>query len=120
VENIAYEVFSPFAAAFEEVRKVRLLLLIVTHPHSDSQVEIDFFLSHWHNIRTSGSMKNVWVQIRNGRHPGFEEGWLYNIICLLSFDGLLMIQYPVWPLIAQSLEFKPTTPSVCPSNEFTL
>lgn len=21
-------------------------------------------------------MKNVWVQIRNGRHPGFEEGEL--------------------------------------------
>ncbi|KAF8798781.1 hypothetical protein BYT27DRAFT_7202475 [Phlegmacium glaucopus] len=74
VENIAYEIFSPFAAAFEEVRKV----------------EIDFFLSHWHDIRTSGSMMNVWVQIRNGRHPGFEE---------------------VWPLIAQSLEFKPTAPS---------
>jgi hypothetical protein len=82
VDNIAYETFSPFAAAFEEIRKVGLLLRLptLTHLHSEFQVEIDFFLSHWHDIRTSGSMKNVWVQIRNGRHPGFEEGWLYNII----------------------------------------
>ncbi|KAJ2935132.1 hypothetical protein H1R20_g1985, partial [Candolleomyces eurysporus] len=73
VDNIAYEVFSPFAATFEEVRKV----------------EIEFFLNHWHEIRASESMRTVWHQIRSGRHPGFEE---------------------VWPLIAQSLEFKPTSP----------
>jgi len=79
VENIAYEVFSPFAAAFEEIRKV----------------EISFFLSHWQDIRTSDSMKNVWQQIRNGRHPGFEE---------------------VWPLIAQSLEFKPVSSTKVPQK----
>ncbi|KAF8908957.1 hypothetical protein CPB84DRAFT_1674055 [Gymnopilus junonius] len=78
VDNIGYEVFSPFAAAFDAVRKV----------------EVDFFLSHWHEIRSSETMKNVWLQIRNGRHPGFEE---------------------VWPLIAQRLEFKPSTPGVSPS-----
>ncbi|KAF4617497.1 hypothetical protein D9613_006079 [Agrocybe pediades] len=72
VENIGYEVFSPFAGAFEVIRKA----------------EVDFFLSHWHEIRASETMKNVWVQIRHGRHPGFEE---------------------VWPLIARSLEFKPST-----------
>jgi len=83
VDNIAYEAFSPFAAAFEEVRKV----------------EIDFFLTHWHEIRTSGSMKNVWVQIRNGRHPGFEE---------------------VWPLIVQSLEFKPSTPTSASAGAMSL
>ncbi|KAF6757529.1 hypothetical protein DFP72DRAFT_891381 [Ephemerocybe angulata] len=73
VNNIAYEVFSPFAATFEEVRKV----------------EMEFFLNHWHEIRGSESMRTVWQQIRSGRHPGFEE---------------------VWPLIAQSLEFKPSAP----------
>jgi hypothetical protein len=74
VENVAYEAFSPFAAAFEEIRKVSLPLPTSTRPHSEFQVEIAFFLSHWNDIRTSSSMKNVWVQIRNGRHPGFEEG----------------------------------------------
>ncbi|TFK40638.1 hypothetical protein BDQ12DRAFT_461756 [Crucibulum laeve] len=73
VDNIAYEVFSPFSAAFDEIRKV----------------EVNFFLEHWQDIRSSESMRNVWQQIRNGRHPGFEE---------------------VWPLIAQSLEFKPSAP----------
>lgn len=59
VENIAYEVFSPFASIFEEIRKV----------------EIDFFLKNWQEIRTSDAMKKVWHQIRIGRHPGFEEVW---------------------------------------------
>ena len=38
------------------------------------QVLVDFFLAHWQDIRNSESMKTVWKQIRNGRHPGFEEG----------------------------------------------
>ncbi|KAF8895441.1 hypothetical protein BD779DRAFT_1499579 [Infundibulicybe gibba] len=71
VDNIAYEVFSPFAATFDEIRKV----------------QVNFFLTHWEDIRNSESMRDVWRQIRNGRHSGFEE---------------------VWPVIAQSLEFKPT------------
>ncbi|KAG6903149.1 hypothetical protein C0995_004696 [Termitomyces sp. Mi166 len=71
VENIAYEIFTPFAAAFEDIRKI----------------QVDFFLAHWKDIRTSDSMRNVWQQIRNGRHPGFEE---------------------VWPVIASNLEFKPS------------
>ncbi|KAJ3513573.1 hypothetical protein NLJ89_g2872 [Agrocybe chaxingu] len=82
VDNIAFEIFSPFAAKFESIRKI----------------EVDFFLSHWHDIRTSDAMKNVWVQIRNGRHPGFEE---------------------VWPLIAQSLEFNPNPRSVSSSTKST-
>ncbi|EAU85915.2 hypothetical protein CC1G_02938 [Coprinopsis cinerea okayama7 len=60
VHNIAYEVFSPFSAVFDEIRKV----------------EINFFLNHWHEIRSSESMVEVWRQIRTGRHPGFEEGIL--------------------------------------------
>ncbi|KAG6918337.1 hypothetical protein DXG01_015196 [Tephrocybe rancida] len=71
VDNIAYEIFTPFAATFDEIRKV----------------EVDFFLAHWKDIRASDSMRNVWQQIRNGRHPGFEE---------------------VWPLIASNLEFRPS------------
>ncbi|KAI0263963.1 hypothetical protein BC834DRAFT_924778 [Gloeopeniophorella convolvens] len=70
VENVPYEVFSTFSATFEVVRKV----------------EVKYFLDHWSDIRGSDAMRNVWHQIRLGRHPGFEE---------------------VWPLIATHLEFKP-------------
>ncbi|EIW80916.1 hypothetical protein CONPUDRAFT_55867 [Coniophora puteana RWD-64-598 SS2] len=70
VDNIPYEVFSPFSAAFGEIRKV----------------QVSFFLERWGDIRSSDGMRNVWQQIRVGRHPGFEE---------------------VWPLIAQHLEFNP-------------
>ncbi|KAJ3535861.1 hypothetical protein NM688_g6921 [Phlebia brevispora] len=69
VENVAYETFSHFSAAFDDVRKV----------------EINYFLEHWAEIRDSPMMRNVWQQIRMGRHPGFEE---------------------VWPLIATNLEYK--------------
>ncbi|KAF8630909.1 hypothetical protein AX17_005267 [Amanita inopinata Kibby_2008] len=72
VDNIAYEVFSPFSATYDEIRKVL----------------VDFFLSHWQDVRNSESMKTVWQQIRNGRHPGFEE---------------------VWPVVVQNLEFRPTS-----------
>jgi hypothetical protein len=58
VENIPYEVFSPFSATFADVRKV----------------QVNYFLEHWSEIRASEGMRNVWQQIRNGRHPGFEEG----------------------------------------------
>ncbi|KAH7920470.1 hypothetical protein BV22DRAFT_1039810 [Leucogyrophana mollusca] len=70
VGNIPYEVFSPFSATFSDVRKV----------------QVSFFLEHWGEIRASDAMRNVWQQIRIGRHPGFEE---------------------VWPYIAQHLEFNP-------------
>jgi len=59
VENVPYEVFSTFSAAFEEVRKV----------------QVKYFLDNWSAIRTSDAMKNVWQQIRLGGHPGFEEVW---------------------------------------------
>ncbi|KAL0960934.1 hypothetical protein HGRIS_005939 [Hohenbuehelia grisea] len=72
VENIAYEVFCPFAAAFDDIRKV----------------QVNFFLDNWVRIRDSKSMRDVWHEIRSGRHPGFEE---------------------VWPVIVQNLEFKPTS-----------
>ncbi|KAF8584490.1 hypothetical protein K439DRAFT_1346016, partial [Ramaria rubella] len=70
VTNVAYEVFSSFSATFEDVRKV----------------QVEYFLAHWADIRGSDAMRNVWQQIRLGRHPGFEE---------------------VWPVIALHLEFKP-------------
>lgn len=73
VQNIAYEVFSPFSAAFADVRKVCELLgmdlLLIS-----SQVQVEFFLEHWSDIRASDAMSNVWLEIRSGRHPGFEEG----------------------------------------------
>ncbi|KAI5896671.1 uncharacterized protein SCHCODRAFT_02615508 [Schizophyllum commune H4-8] len=70
VENIAYEVFSPFAATFDEIRKL----------------QVKYFLENWSQVRSSEGMREVWQQIRNGRHPGFEE---------------------VWPVIASNLEFNP-------------
>jgi len=70
VTNIPHEMFSSFSAVFEEVRKV----------------QVDFFLAHWSEIRGSDAMRNIWQQIRLGKHPGFEE---------------------VWPMIAVNLEFKP-------------
>ncbi|KAG2112321.1 uncharacterized protein F5147DRAFT_81048 [Suillus discolor] len=59
VDNIPYEVFSPFSATFSDVRKV----------------QVSFFLEHWGDIRSSDAMRSVWQQIRIGRHPGFEEVW---------------------------------------------
>jgi hypothetical protein len=38
------------------------------------QIEVKFFLDHWAYIRSSNAMRDVWQQIRMGRHPGFEEG----------------------------------------------
>ncbi|KAH9925561.1 uncharacterized protein B0H18DRAFT_1008984 [Fomitopsis serialis] len=80
VGNVAYEVFSTFSAAFEDVRKV----------------QVRFFLDHWNEIRESDAMRNVWQQIRLGRHPGFEE---------------------VWPVIALNLEFKPRPVDAAENNE---
>ncbi|KAJ8691450.1 hypothetical protein PTI98_011019 [Pleurotus ostreatus] len=58
-DNIAYEVFSPFAASFDDIRRF----------------EVDFFLKNWATIRDSKAMRDVWHQIRIGHHPGFEEVW---------------------------------------------
>lgn len=68
--NVPYEVFSSFSAQYEEVRKV----------------QVDYFLAHWSEIRNGEAMRNVFQQIRLGRHPGFEE---------------------IWPLIVQHLVFRP-------------
>ncbi|EPQ51070.1 hypothetical protein GLOTRDRAFT_81686 [Gloeophyllum trabeum ATCC 11539] len=77
VHNVPYEVFSSFSATFEDVRKV----------------QTQFFLEHWGEIGKTDVMRNVWPQIRAGRHPGFEE---------------------VWPLIASNLEYKP--PAAAPQE----
>lgn len=79
VQNIPYEVFSSFSAAFEEVRKV----------------QTDYFLHHWAEIRGGEAMKNVFQQIRLGRHPGFED---------------------IWPMIVVNLEFKPRVADVTGPN----
>ncbi|CAK9783435.1 hypothetical protein CC85DRAFT_282171 [Cutaneotrichosporon oleaginosum] len=57
--NIPTEVFSRFSTLFDEVR----------------QVELAFFLKHWAEIKKSDAMKNIWSQIRSGKHVGFEEVW---------------------------------------------
>lgn len=82
----------------------------------EEQVEVEFFLSHWHEIRASETMKNVWLQIRNGRHPGFEEGSLEDSFPLVKIANPLT---PVWPLIAQSLEFNPSTSGAPTSPKVT-
>ena len=52
---------------------------------------MEFFLEHWSKIRGSDTMRNVWQQIRLGRHPGFEEGmrislWIVvvRLMCIVS------------------------------------
>lgn len=50
-------------------------------------MQIEFFLLNWGEIRGSEAMSDVWAQIRNGRHPGFED---------------------VWPLVAMNLEYRGT------------
>ncbi|KAL7280202.1 hypothetical protein ACG7TL_006621 [Trametes sanguinea] len=66
VENVAYEAFSAFAAAFEDVRKV----------------EIAFMFDHWMEVR-KGALMNIGQQLRLGKLPGFEEVWpmiLQNLV----------------------------------------
>ncbi|KAI0632493.1 hypothetical protein C8Q77DRAFT_1125977 [Trametes polyzona] len=58
VENVAYEAFSAFSAAFEDVRKV----------------QIAFMFEHWMEVRT-GALANIGQLLRLGRLPGFEEVW---------------------------------------------
>jgi len=70
VSNVSHEIFSSFSAAFEDVRKI----------------QVSFFLANWSEIKSSETMRNVFQQVRLGRHPGFEE---------------------VWPLIIMNLEFVP-------------
>lgn len=53
-------------------------------------MEIEFFLEKWSEIRNGEAMRNVFQQIRLGRHPGFEE---------------------IWPLIVQNLVFRPDVDS---------
>jgi len=68
---------------------------------------VKFFLDHWGDIRGSDAMRNVWQQIRLGRHPGFEEGAslcpIYDFLRDTSRSDLTA----VWPYIATNLEFKP-------------
>nr|XP_019047445.1 hypothetical protein I302_04058 [Kwoniella bestiolae CBS 10118]OCF26375.1 hypothetical protein I302_04058 [Kwoniella bestiolae CBS 10118] len=70
--NVPAEVFSRFSSTYEDVRKV----------------QVAFFLKHWSEIKKSETMTQIWQQIRNGKHVGFEE---------------------VWPLIVSQLDFRPAT-----------
>ncbi|KZO99519.1 hypothetical protein CALVIDRAFT_544516 [Calocera viscosa TUFC12733] len=67
ITNVPYEIFSSFSAHFDEVRKV----------------EVEFFLSHWEEIKSSDAMRHIFQQIRNGRHPGFEDVWPYIVTNLI-------------------------------------
>ncbi|WWC87241.1 uncharacterized protein L201_002129 [Kwoniella dendrophila CBS 6074] len=69
--NVPAEVFSKFSSTYEDVRKV----------------QVAFFLKHWSEIKKSETMTQIWQQIRNGKHVGFEE---------------------VWPLIVGQLDFRPS------------
>ena len=76
------------SCSFEDVRKVWSTFSFFTFVAllkqdlclSLFQAEIDFFLEHWNDIRSSASMATVWQQIRDGRHPGFEEGMRSHFI----------------------------------------
>ncbi|KAJ9106283.1 hypothetical protein QFC21_001428 [Naganishia friedmannii] len=75
VQNIPYEVFSQFSATYEDVR----------------QIQVNFFLEHWTEIKCSPAMRTIWHNIRFGKHQGFEA---------------------VWPYIVSHLEFTPDKPTV--------
>jgi hypothetical protein len=82
VDNVPYEVFSGFSAMFSQIRKVRdaLALPVPATDGDGDQVEVSYFLDNWAEIRSSPAMRNVWQQIRLGRHPGFEEGELNRFL----------------------------------------
>ena len=76
------------------VRQVVLIQVdvITGAADNDEQVEVKYFLDHWTEIRSSDAMRNVWHQIRLGRHPGFEEGLckttLFQFIKLITTYSL--------------------------------
>lgn len=86
VDNIPFEVFSPFSATFAEVRKI----------------QVNYFLEHWSEIRASEAMRNVWRQIRNGRHPGFEEGPWLMLNCTIRCSRGVVKYGPLLPSIWSS------------------
>jgi hypothetical protein len=92
VDNVPYEIFSTFSAAFEEVRKVNTTVFhdeLISHPLMHEQVQVKFFLDNWSDIRSSDAMRSVWQQIRIGRHPGYEEGKVF-LVYLSLFKSLTL------------------------------
>ena len=59
-------------------------------------------------------MRNVWHQIRLGRHPGFEEG---ADMPSSSISVLELTTRLVWPVIATHLEFKPQSSGAAGSDK---
>ncbi|KAG8697189.1 hypothetical protein FRC08_006682, partial [Ceratobasidium sp. 394] len=57
IQNVPFELFSGFSAAFGDIRKVQM----------------DFALQNWAQIRNGESMRQVTQELRSGRHPGYEE-----------------------------------------------
>ena len=57
-------------------------------------MQVKYFLDNWSAIRASDAMRNVWQQIRLGRHPGYEEGrhllfqTLWTAVNPISFHSL--------------------------------
>lgn len=116
VENVAVEAFSAFSAAFEDVRKVRIMfstchlapLTLVL------QVQIAFMFQNWMAVRT-GALANIGQLLRIGKLPGFEEG-AWSLACLGHKCRALTARcytLTVWPMILQNLvaEDKKADPS---------
>ncbi len=92
---------------------------------------MEFFLANWSEIKSSETMRNVFQQVRLGRHPGFgmyrfldlELGVLISLLILnddnfnrgrlvtsrisSTYISLTQIISQVWPLIIMNLEFVP-------------
>ena len=84
------------------------------------QVQVRFFLDHWNEIRASDAMRNVWQEMRLGRHPGFEEGECYATQIQLYFlrtSDLNTHGGLVWPVIALNLEYQPRAVAPAENNE---
>lgn len=106
VENVAVEAFSAFSAAFEDVRKVRLVLSAYSQTSLtlELQVQITFMFQNWMAVRT-GALANIGQLLRIGKLPGFEEGtWIsacprHQRRALTGFCATST----VWPMILQNL-----------------
>lgn len=109
VENVAIEAFSAFSAAFEDVRKVRIVFFITTCYQAPLirvlQVQITFMFQNWMAVRT-GALANIGQLLRIGKLPGFEEGE-WNSAYLGHDWAQVLTAYcsmsTVWPMILQNL-----------------
>lgn len=110
VENVAYEVFSDFSAAFEDVRKVR---------HRGAVVVVGvliFWPCRWKSP-SSLTIGGIFAAQKRCAMSGSRSDWVGTQVSKKVRDGLSLAyamliprKHTVWPLIALNLEFRPHSP----------